>query len=81
MDLVLSDDPYPAGDPTHLLEWPWKYRKWICQKDSTHWQNVSAEEWVAVEQFAHERLVNIQNSNAVVSPEEVHTLTVPFRNE
>jgi hypothetical protein len=71
MNLLLSDDSYPAGDPNHLLEWPWKYRKWICERDSTHWANVSSEEWLAVEQFARERV-------AENTPLEIPHTHVPF---
>ena len=55
MELVLSHEGYPDSDPGHLLEWPYMYRRWVCQRDSGHWANVPATEWFLVQQFARER--------------------------
>ena len=55
MDLVLSHEEYPYGDPAHTLEWPHLYRRWVCRRDKTHFVNVSADEWQAVQRFARER--------------------------
>jgi len=54
-DLVLSHEEYPDGDPAHMLDWPYMYRRWICGLDKTHVVNVSAAEWQAVQRFARER--------------------------
>lgn len=44
VDLMLSREEYPYGDPAHMLEWPYMYRRWVCQRDKTHFANVSADE-------------------------------------
>jgi hypothetical protein len=60
MELVLSHDEYPDGDPDHSHQWPYMYRRWVCPRDKSHFANVSADEWQAVQQFARDQLTETQ---------------------
>ncbi len=63
MDLVLSHEEYPDGNPDHFSEWPHLYRRWVCQRDKTHSRNVTEYEWEAVKQFAVEAKIDRQQSH------------------
>ena len=63
MDLLLSHEEYPDGDSDHLIGWPHLYRRWVCQRDKTHFRNVTECEWEAVKQFGVEATIERQQSD------------------
>ena len=78
MDLLLSHDEYPRGDAAHLDEWPHLYRRWVCQRDKTHFRNVTADEWQAVKQFHVDAMLERQQSRLGLGDIVLMVVILPF---